>query len=77
MSADTPSSAGEDGTGGLGAVPSVLKILRTDGGGRPSDGMVDNTAGQDLPLPLFLALPLFLFKVSAPASTAALCRACA
>jgi hypothetical protein len=31
-----PSSAGEDGTDGLGAVPSVLPILRTD-------GTVDNT----------------------------------
>ncbi|KAF8534228.1 hypothetical protein BDD12DRAFT_896592 [Trichophaea hybrida] len=32
-----PSSAGSDGTDGLGAVPSVLQILRTD-------GTVDNTA---------------------------------
>jgi len=34
-----PSSAGEDGTDGLGAVPSVLQILRTD-------GTVDNTGFQ-------------------------------
>jgi len=32
-----PSSAGEDGTDGLGTVPSVLQILRTE-------GTVDNTA---------------------------------
>jgi hypothetical protein len=38
MTADMPSSAGEDGTDGLGAVPSVLQILRTD-------GTVDNTGG--------------------------------
>ena len=38
-----PSSAGEDGTDGLGAVPSVLQISRTDGRGLPSDGTVDNT----------------------------------
>jgi hypothetical protein len=37
MTADMPTSAGEDGTDGLGAVPSVLPILRTD-------GTVDNTA---------------------------------
>jgi hypothetical protein len=36
MTADMPSSAGEDGTDGLGAIPSVLQILRTD-------GTVDNT----------------------------------
>jgi hypothetical protein len=36
MTADMLSSAGEDGTDGLGTVPSVLQILRTD-------GTVDNT----------------------------------
>ena len=36
-----PSSAGEDGTDGLGAVPSVLQILWTD-------GTVDNTGSLKL-----------------------------
>jgi len=40
-----PSSAGEDGTDGLGTVPSVLQKLRTDGRGRSSDGTVDSTDG--------------------------------
>jgi len=43
------SSAGEDGTDGLGTVPAVLQILGTNGRGRPSDGTVDNYVYREKP----------------------------
>jgi len=44
MSAAMPSFSSKDGTGGFGAVPSVLEISQTDCRRRPSGGMVDITA---------------------------------